>query len=611
VDYDAIVIGGGHAGIEGSLALSRLGFSTLLITQSIEAIGRLSCNPAIGGLSKGNIVREIDALGGAMGLLIDASMIQFRILNRRRGPAVQAPRAQADKEEYSRLAKQTITGQSSLSVFQDTVVDLIHDDEKKEIVGVITERGNRVSARTVVLTTGTFMEATIFIGEYNSPSGRLGEPSAKGLGKNLRNIGFRVGRLKTGTPARVSRGSLNFDKMELQHGDDEIQPFSFSHDSVSRPMVPCYITYTNEDTHRIISDNLGKSPLYSGKITGRGPRYCPSIEDKVVKFPDRNRHHVFVEPEGLGTDEMYLNGVSTSLPEDVQESFLRTIPGLEQVEIVRPGYAVEYDYLDPLQLKPDLQTKMLRGLFIAGQTNGTSGYEEAGCQGLMAGINAAMYLQNKEPLILSRSEAYTGVLIDDLVTLGTEEPYRMFTSRAEHRMNLRHDSADLRLLEKGYRAGLQSEQRLEAMEKRKDGIEEIKELLRNRRVGEKDIAQNPDFEKHIGKTLYQALKSPEISISALLPFESRLAGSAGWVKTAELDVKYEGYIARQDRQIKRFEKLEWLRIDSDFNFRAVEGLSNESLEKLEAIRPVSIGQASRISGIRSPDIALLMMALGQ
>ncbi len=611
MDYDAVVVGGGHAGIEASLALARLDFSTLLVTQSIDTIGRLSCNPAVGGLSKGNIVREIDALGGEMAKLIDASMIQFRILNRSRGPAVQAPRAQADKELYAALARQTLQNRKGLELFQDTVVDFILDAAGKKIEGIRTERGREVGCRSVVLTTGTFMEGRIFIGEYSTSSGRLGEPAAVGLGEALRRRGFKVARLKTGTPARVAAESVNFDKMERQSGDEEMLPFSFSNTSVERPSVPCHITYTNPKTHAIIRESMDRSPLYSGKIVGKGPRYCPSIEDKVVKFPHRDRHHIFVEPEGLGTNEMYLNGISSSLPEEVQERFLKTVSGLEQVQVVRPGYAVEYDFIDPMQLTPDLQTKAVAGLFVAGQTNGTSGYEEAGCQGLMAGINAARYLQNIEPIILTRAEAYTGVLIDDLVTLGTEEPYRMFTSRAEYRMILRHDSADLRLMEKGYKAGLQSDAVMEALERRREGIDEIKELLKSRRFGETDLDSRRGLSGHIGKTLYQMLKSPEIHMSDIAGLEPRLDKPAAWLHTAELDVKYEGYIERQDRQIKKFEKLEKMRIAPDFSFTAVEGLSRESVEKLEAVRPASVGQASRIAGVRTADIALLMVALSR
>ena len=452
-DFDAIVIGGGHAGIEASLAVARLGFSTLLITQSLDVIGRMSCNPAIGGIAKGNLVREVDALGGQMAKLIDATMIQFRMLNASRGPAVQAPRAQADKHAYAALAKLTLEREKNLTLFQDTVVDLLTDSNATAIRGVTTERGRKILAPAVVLTTGTFMEGKLFIGEWTASGGRLGEPAAIGLGTSLRRMGFAVGRLKTGTPARALRSSLLPERMELQEPDPVAQPFSFSHDRVERPSVPCFITYTTAETHRIIRENMSRSPLYGGKIVGKGPRYCPSIEDKVVRFPARERHQVFVEPEGLGTEEVYLNGVSSSLPEDVQEKFLHSIPGLEKLVISRPGYAVEYDFLFPTQLFPSLMTKKLEGLFVAGQTNGTSGYEEAAAQGIIAGINAALHLQGKEPLVLSRADAYIGVLVDDLVTLGTEEPYRLFTSRAEHRLSLMHDTADIRLLPKGKRWG--------------------------------------------------------------------------------------------------------------------------------------------------------------
>lgn len=612
MDYDAIVIGGGHAGIEGALALSRLGFSTLFITQSLDAIGRLSCNPAVGGLSKGNIVREVDALGGEMGRLIDASMIQFRILNRSRGPAVQAPRAQADKNLYSALAKHTLELQDRLHIFQDTVVDLLTDADNLICQGVLTERGRSFTSRTVVMTTGTFMDGKIFIGDFVQSSGRLGEPAALGLGTALRNRGYSVGRLKTGTPARVKRESLDFSKMERQDGDELMQPFSFFNERTERPQLPCYITYTNERTHKVIRDNLHLSPLFSGEIVGTGPRYCPSIEDKVKRFPDRERHQIFVEPEGMNTEEMYLNGISSSLPELVQERFLRTLPGLEDVEIMRPGYAVEYDYIDPTQLYPSLESKRHRGLFIAGQTNGTSGYEEAACQGLMAGINAARKMQGKEPLILGRDEAYTGVLIDDLVTLGTREPYRMFTSRAEYRLSLRHDDADIRLFPYGEETGLATEKMKEAFHRKKANIDEIKELLRQKRVSGNWSSENEILKPHTGKTLYMALKDPAIGMEQLRTWLPALDDYLPALRQhVELDVKYEGYVARQERQIARFRKMEDMLIPEGFDYEAMEGISAESREKLKTIRPRSVGQASRISGVRSSDIAVLTVLLGR
>ncbi len=525
---------------------------------------------------------------------------------------MQAPRAQADKHAYAALAKLTLEREKNLTLFQDTVVDFLLDSRGAAIRGVVTERGRQVLAPVVVLTTGTFMEGKLFIGEWSAPGGRLGEPAAVGLGTSLRRLGFTVGRLKTGTPARALRGSLIPEKMEEQQPDPVALPFSFSNDKVQRPSVPCFITYTTAETHRIIRENIRRSPLYGGKIVGRGPRYCPSIEDKVIRFPGRERHQVFVEPEGLGTEEVYLNGVSSSLPEDVQEQFLHSIPGLEKLVISRPGYAVEYDFLFPTQLFPSLMTKRIEGLFVAGQTNGTSGYEEAAAQGIVAGINAALHLQGREPLVLSRADAYIGVLVDDLVTLGTEEPYRLFTSRAEYRLSLMHDTADIRLLPTGHAIGLQDDAALDRVSKKTHGIEEARELLRKRRVAAEDAVRLTALEAHKGRSFEQALRDPNVTIAGLAALDPALAAADGsWLSLAETAVKYEGYIVRQEEQVGRFRRMEEKLIPRDFDWDGLPGLSAEAREKLKLIRPASVGQASRISGVRPPDIAILMVSLGR
>ncbi|WKC75915.1 tRNA uridine-5-carboxymethylaminomethyl(34) synthesis enzyme MnmG [Borreliella valaisiana] len=606
MDFEAIVIGGGHAGIEAALALSRLNFKTLMITQNLDTIGKLSCNPAIGGLAKGNMVREIDALGGEMGRIIDFSMIQFRVLNKSRGPAVQAPRAQADKLMYQTKAKETLERQDNLDLFQDTVVDFLLNSMRNEIEGVVTERGNKFRASVVVLTTGTFLRGKIFIGEYRANMGRLAEFSSYGLDKTLFGLGFEMGRLKTGTPARIHKKSVDFSKTEVQFGDSDIIPFSFSNDKLDKSQLSCYVTYTNKRTHEIISENMHLSPLYSGEIVGNGPRYCPSIEDKIIKFKDKDRHQIFIEPEGFNTEEMYLNGLSSSLPENIQQKLINSIEGLENAVITRPGYAVEYDYINPIELYPSLESKRVKGLFIAGQTNGSSGYEEAAAQGLMAGINAALRLQNKKPMILTRTSSYIGVLIDDLVTKGTKEPYRMFTSRAEHRLNLRHDTSDKRLIKIGYDLGLVDEERYSRYLFKKRRVEEIKELLKQRRLSLKDVS-NEQLKKHVSKDFYHILKDPSVSLDNLIKIDPSLSDSKVILEQVELDVKYEGYINRQKDLIKKLHNLEFVKLPFDFNYEIIEGLSKEAREKFSKVQPATLAQASRIPGIRNTDITVLFI----
>lgn len=614
-EYDVIVIGAGHAGCEAALACARMGMKTLVTAINLDSIAMMACNPSLGGPAKGNLVREIDALGGEMGINADHTMIQIRTLNTKKGPAVRAFRAQIDKKMYSERMKWVLENQENLYIKQTEIVDILVEDRK--VTGVITNLGARYECKALIVATGVYLNGKIVIGDVSYEGGPNGLFPAKGLSKSLKNLGFELRRFKTGTPARIDGKSVDFSKMMEQPGDEEMKLFSFASKNIEIRQNSCYLTYTNETTHKIIRDNIHRSPLYTGGVEGVGPRYCPSIETKIVNFPERESHQIFIEPEGLNTREMYVQGLSSSLPEDVQIDMLRSIKGLENCEMMRTAYAIDYDCINPQDLKLTLEAKHIEGLFFAGQINGSSGYEEAAAQGLMAGINATLKLKGKEPLVLDRSEAYIGVLIDDLVTKGTNEPYRMMTSRAEYRLILRQDNADLRLTQKGYEVGLVTEDRYRDFVRKKENIEREIERLKGKSVNPNDRVKG-FLEKYnsadikSGITLYELLKRPEITYASLAEIDENMPDLDDQeAEEVEILIKYEGYIKKQLMQIEQFKKLEGKRLPDDIDYKGIKGLSTEAQQKLSEVRPSNIGQASRISGVSPADISVLLVYLEQ